>query len=855
MPPSEAQRGRRRALLVATATYADPALAQLRAPAGDVAALGGVLSDPSIGGFEVAQRVDRPTDELKREIEDFFQGNRRDDLLLLYLSGHGVLSPDRQLYFATSTTELKLLRATAIEDSFVNAVIQHSRARSVVLVLDCCHSGAFASGMRPKGTESIDVEHRFEGGRGRVTLTASTELEYAFEEDKPRSAVNAVGHPVPGSVFTRYLVEGLETGDADVNEDGLISVDEIYDYVCTRVHEHSRHQTPGMAGDKRGDILIARSRRAAMLPREFVQAIESPLPSVRHSAVGDLEALLRSPSPGVAVAVIEALEELTRDDSRRVSTAAKEALERRRLTQPATPRSQAAVEPEPESEPVHEPEAHPSGSRLSPTETLLAGRSAEPPRPPPTRRGRPGRRHAATVAVGIAVAGAVAALLLTGGEGAPPQPPQRAGPPGSPYDFTGDGRQELVASVPVDAEVRGAYDRRVLIHSGGPDGKLVPELSAIRVALDESAKDMGAGIASADFDGDGDADLAVGTPSKKLVTILYLGPEGVEESAPIEAADVDPSEAIGRFGFPLVGVNLDGDEFDDLVIGAPRSGRPSPDARLHVVFGSRQGLRSSGARKIRGPRHPTFRFGARIRAGNINGDRHVDLAEGAPDGKESGHASWCPGTPTGPTACDDLEAGGTSNLAIADLDGDERDDVIQGDARDPDKTSVEQKNATAGVVRVLRLTASGRWADPETITATEIYDARPADEFGFALDAGDFDGDGRPELAVGAPGAGRAFVIGFDAEDLTRPKLLTTLAGSGTFGNTLALLDLTDVPGYDLVVTAPRAVEAGERVVSYRGGDDTPRSLQGVGETMAEITPDARGVPGRDIPLGRRAGG
>ena len=88
-----------------------------------------MLGDGSIGQFEVQELVDRPTEEIKRAIEGFFADARRDDLLLLYFSGHGVLSQSRRFFFATATTSLQYLRATAIEDGFVNGVMQESRAR------------------------------------------------------------------------------------------------------------------------------------------------------------------------------------------------------------------------------------------------------------------------------------------------------------------------------------------------------------------------------------------------------------------------------------------------------------------------------------------------------------------------------------------------------------------------------------------------------------------------------------------------------------------------------------------------------------------------------------------------------
>ena len=84
MPPRTEPTRRRRALLIATGTYADPGLARLRAPAGDVRALAGVLGNAAIGEFEVAELIDRPTDEVKRAIDGFFRDARIDDLLLQY---------------------------------------------------------------------------------------------------------------------------------------------------------------------------------------------------------------------------------------------------------------------------------------------------------------------------------------------------------------------------------------------------------------------------------------------------------------------------------------------------------------------------------------------------------------------------------------------------------------------------------------------------------------------------------------------------------------------------------------------------------------------------------------------------
>jgi hypothetical protein len=256
--------GRRRALLIATANYADPGLAQLRAQAGDARALAAALDDS--GGFDVQLLVDRPVMELKAAIERLFAEARPRDLLLLYISGHAVVAQDRRLYLATVDTELQYLRTTAIEDAFVNDVMNDSRARSIVLILDCVQSGAFGRG--------LDVELYFEG-YGRVILTASTELEYAFEEEGRQAA--------PGSLFTRSLVQGLTRGDADLDHDGRITVDELYDYVVDQVREGTPGARTGMAGWARGEIVIAGARSAATEPRRWEPAPPAPPPPSARS--------------------------------------------------------------------------------------------------------------------------------------------------------------------------------------------------------------------------------------------------------------------------------------------------------------------------------------------------------------------------------------------------------------------------------------------------------------------------------------------------------------------------------------------------------------------------------------------
>jgi hypothetical protein len=813
---------RRRALLVATATYADPGLAQLRAPSGDVDSLAGVLGDGTVGRFDVQELVDRPTEEVKRTIEGFFADARPDDLLLLYFSGHGVLSQSRRFYFATATTALDFLRATAIEDSFVNAVMQESRARSIVLILDCCHSGAFGKGLAPKSTMTVDVEHRFEG-RGRVTLSASTELEYAFEESDPATGINELGAAEPGSLFTRCLVDGLSSGEADLDGDGEIAVDELYDYVCQRVRERSPHQTPGMAGDVRGEIVIARSRRRPALPPELTQAVGSTLAGVREGAVSELATLAGSSPPALAAVAREALERLARDDSRRVSAAAEAALGRER---PAT-----VSPPAPPEEP---PAAPPKAPPAAPPE--------EPPAAPPPRP--PQRRPAILAAAGaVVVAGLVAAGLLLGGGGGGGE----TGPttPGQPYDFDNDGRQEIILGAARGIEADGEEPVGiVLAHAGteSEEGVAIRSEDAGVPGPATRTDRFGAALASGDFDRDGTPDLAIGVPGRDRVAVLYSpSPDNVRSKA-ITADDVPSPPVTRSFGLALAAADFDDDGYVDLAVGTP--GTPFQRAQyepgsVHIVPGGARGLDAGAARAIQAP-EDTSGFGTRLAAGDLDRDGNVDLVVGSldePDGPNTGYIAFCLGSPEGPDSCKVAESNteiATSALVVGDLNRDGYADVVQGDQGNED--AGEEFPNEAGEVRLWLGRKGGPSGDPVVITQASPGipgDPEPGDEFGHDVDVGDVDGDGLADIIVAAHGdeggTGTVTVIRGARSGYAKSAAYMLEApgkDEGYLGGSVALLDLDDDEEdlLDLVVAREDAPSPDEAIIVYmrRGNSFQP---------------------------------
>ncbi|QLE43716.1 ABC transporter substrate-binding protein [Nostoc sp. C052] len=220
------------ALLIAVSEY-EPGLTPLPSTIKDIEAMQRVLGDPEIGGFEVKSLLNPDNLEMQTAIENLFLDRQRDDIVLLYFSGHGIKYDSGKLYFATKITRRnekgELFKASTVSADFVHDIINDSRSRSrrQVIILDCCFSGAFANETKSRDDVSLDFQKIQLGGEGRAVLTSSTSIQYSFE-----------------SIYTQYLVQGIETGEADENNDGFISVDELHQYVQRKVQENNHEMKP-----------------------------------------------------------------------------------------------------------------------------------------------------------------------------------------------------------------------------------------------------------------------------------------------------------------------------------------------------------------------------------------------------------------------------------------------------------------------------------------------------------------------------------------------------------------------------------------------------------------------------------
>jgi uncharacterized caspase-like protein len=248
------------ALLIGVSEYGS-GLNPLPGAVMDVDAMQRVLVNPEMGDFASAD-ITVLKNPQRQAMEDaiywLFDDRNRDDLLLFYFSGHGIKDESNNLYLGTCETRKnsngKLYEPSAVDAMSIHRRINNSRSQHQVLILDCCFSGAIAQGMTVKDDGIVNLEN-YLGGKGRAILTSSTATEYSFGAEVTADEKSGL------SIYTRYLVEGIETGAADADEDDLIAVQELHEYASKRVKEAAPAMNPEFYPVKEGyKIILAKSR-------------------------------------------------------------------------------------------------------------------------------------------------------------------------------------------------------------------------------------------------------------------------------------------------------------------------------------------------------------------------------------------------------------------------------------------------------------------------------------------------------------------------------------------------------------------------------------------------------------------
>ena len=192
-------------------------------------------------------------------------------------------------------------------------------------------------------------------------------------------------------------------------------------------------------------------------------------------------------------------------------------------------------------------------------------------------------------------------------------------------DFNGDGYDDVQVCAPYN-DAGGLDAGRVYVFFGGDPPDAAPAL----VLTGEAGRRLGAPVIRypGDWNGDGFDDLVVGDwhyPGGGRALVCFGGP--VPDVVPdLIIGGVDPTL---RFGYSCgYGGDLDGDGFDDLVIGAtPAVEYTSDPGKVYVFFGGEHPDIEADV-VFSGSGGEGFGVSA-TGAGDVNGDGFLDVAAGA----------------------------------------------------------------------------------------------------------------------------------------------------------------------------------------------------------------------------------
>ncbi len=188
----------------------------------DVEVLKGLLEQPQFQFQTVQCLCDRPLTEMQEAIELFFKQRTPDDQVVFWFGGYTLQDADGKCYWATPSTKLDaqgaIVKAQTIPLSGVQEAMNQSPAKQQVMILD-----TYLRPVRQAPPAEAAVLTQLSGA-GRVILAAADPYQRLIAPAE-----------LDVWTYTRYLVEGVESGAADTDDNGLLTATEVHQYATQKL--------------------------------------------------------------------------------------------------------------------------------------------------------------------------------------------------------------------------------------------------------------------------------------------------------------------------------------------------------------------------------------------------------------------------------------------------------------------------------------------------------------------------------------------------------------------------------------------------------------------------------------------
>jgi hypothetical protein len=372
-------------------------------------------------------------------------------------------------------------------------------------------------------------------------------------------------------------------------------------------------------------------------------------------------------------------------------------------------------------------------------------------------------------------------------------------------DFNSDGKQDLAVGAIGNSKVYIFYD----------DGSLSAGANGADVTITSSLS-FGNALVAGDFNADGRTDLAVGGRYNYRAYIFYN-----DGSYPVTSAAADVI-IVGSdyFGWSLAAGDFNADGRTDLAVGDVA--QTSFDGSVFIFYndGSIPTTEATADVTITGETGGVTYFGYSLTAGDFNADGKTDLVAGAYHYSTSTGRAYIfyndGSIPTTAATADVIITGeGASyfgySMTAGDLNSDGKTDLAVGGSEYNSATGRAYIFYADGTNNFGTATCSGSPSACSASNADVIITGEGAlNDFAISMTVGDFNGDGRTDLAVGAKSysssTGRAYIFYNDGSipttAATADVILTGETMSNYFGFSLAAGDLNGDGRIDLVVGA-----------------------------------------------------